>query len=62
MKGEFLRGIAIGLAIVAVLACIAAIVIAYYKEGRINFVPIGLAAVMTAAIMLATRNKKSMDE
>ena len=62
MKGEFLRGLAIGLAIVAFLAGITAFIIAYVRKGEINFFPIGMSVVILAAIMLATRNKKSMDE
>jgi hypothetical protein len=62
MKTEFLRGLAIGLAIVAFLAGIAAFVIVYIKKGEISFLPIGISAVILASIMLATRTKKSMDE
>lgn len=62
MKTDFLRGLAIGLAIVAFLAGLAAIIISYVKNGEFNFYPVGIMAVMAAAIMLATRTKKSMDE
>lgn len=62
MKTDFLRRLAIGLAIVAFLAGVAAFVIAYIKKGEISFLPIGISAVILASIMLATRTKKSMDE
>ncbi len=62
MKTDFLRGLAIGLAIVAFLAGLAALIISYLKKGEFSFFPVGIMAVMTAAIILATRTKKSMDE
>ncbi|MGI8670199.1 MAG: hypothetical protein ACR2J3_10205 [Aridibacter sp.] len=62
MKTDFLRGLAIGLAIVAFFAGITAFLIGYFKNGEINFLPIGITAVILASIMLATRTKKSIDE
>ncbi len=62
MKTDFLRGLAIGLAIVAFLAGVAAFIIAYVNKGELNFLPVGIGGVILASIMLATRTKKSMDE
>lgn len=62
MKTDFLRGLAIGLAIVAFLAGITAFIVAYFKNGEISVLPIGIGFVILAAIMLATRTKKSIDE
>lgn len=55
---KFLRGISIGLAIVAMLAIIAALVIGYMKDGQINYLMIGLAAVILSANLLALRKRK----
>ena len=62
VKTDFLRGLAIGLAIVAFLAGIAAFLISYFKNGEINAMPVGIGMIILAAILLATRTKKSIDE
>lgn len=56
---RFLRGISIGLAIVAMIAIIAAIVVGYMKDGSVNYLLIALAAVILSANVLALRRKKS---
>ncbi len=62
MKTDFLRSLAIGLAIVAFLAGVVAFVISYVKNGEINALPVGIGFVLLAAIMLATRTKRSINE
>ncbi len=55
---RFLRGISIGLAIAAMIAIIAAIAIGYMKDGSVNYLLIGLAAVILSANVLALKKRK----
>lgn len=59
---RFLRGMSIGLAIAAMFAIIAAIVIGYMKDGSVNYLLIGLAAVILSANVLALKKRKPASE
>ncbi|CAN5133478.1 hypothetical protein BH20ACI1_BH20ACI1_07070 [soil metagenome] len=58
-NSRFLRGMALGLTIVAVIAIVVALVVGYRKNGEINFLLIGLAAVVLTANLLAIRKSKT---
>lgn len=55
---RFLRRISIVLAVAAMLAIISAIVVGYIRDGSVNYVLIGLAAVILSANVLALRKRK----
>ncbi|MEO6589052.1 MAG: hypothetical protein ABIP06_06970, partial [Pyrinomonadaceae bacterium] len=57
-NSKFLRGISLGLSLVAVFAVIVALIVGYRKDGEINFVLIGLAAVILSANLLIVRSRK----
>ncbi len=58
-NSKFLRGTALGLTLAAVVAIVVALVVGYRKNGEINLLLIGLAAVVLTANLLAIRKSKS---
>lgn len=58
-NSKFMRGIALGLTLVAVVAIIIALVVGYRKNGEVNFLLIGLAAVVLSANLLIIRSSKT---
>lgn len=56
---KYLRRLSIGLAIAAILTIIAALIIGFMKDGQINYLMIGLAAVILSANLMALRKRKS---
>lgn len=58
-NSRVLRGMALGLTIVAMIAIIVALVAGYMKDGQINYTLIALAAVVLTANLLAVRKRKT---
>lgn len=58
-NSKFFRGIALGLALVAMVAIVVALVVGYRKNGEINFLLIGLAAVVLSANLLVIKSGKT---
>ncbi len=54
-----MRGIALGLTLVAVIAIVVALIVGYSKNGEINFLLIGLAAVVLSANLLIIKSGKT---
>ena len=53
-----MRGLALGLSIVAVIGMILALIVGYVNNGEINYLVIGLVAVVLSANLLVIRSKK----
>ncbi len=58
-NSKFFKGIALGLALVAMVAIVVALVVGYRKNGEINFLLIGLAAVVLSANLLVIKSGKA---
>ncbi len=58
-NSRFFKGIALGLAAVALIAIVVALVVGYRKNGEINFLLIGLAAVVLSANLLVIKSGKA---
>ena len=58
-NSKFLKGISLGLALVALVAVIVALVVGYRKDGEINFLLIALAAVILSANLLVIKSGKA---
>ena len=56
---KVMRGVAIGLAIVASIAGVAAFIVGYVRKGELNFFMIGMAVLMVVLVALILKNKKS---
>lgn len=58
-NSKVLRGIALGLTIAAMIAIVIALVVGFIKNGEVNFLLIGLAAVVLTANLLAIKTNKA---
>ncbi|MEP7039325.1 MAG: hypothetical protein ABI891_13405 [Acidobacteriota bacterium] len=58
-NSKFMRGIALGLTLVGVIAIVVALTVGYRKNGEINFLLIGLAAVVLSANLLIIKSGKT---
>ncbi len=58
-NSKFFRGIALGLALVALVAIVVALVVGYRTNGEINFLLIGLAAVVLSANLLVIKSGRN---
>ena len=58
-NSKALRGFALGLTLVAVVAIVVALVVGYRKNGEINFLLIGIAAVLLTANLLVSKKSKT---
>ena len=58
-NSKFFKGIALGLAAVALLAIIVALIVGYRENGEINLLLIGLAAVVLSANLLVIKSGKT---
>ncbi len=58
-NSRFFKGISLGLSLVAFVAIVVALVVGYRKNGEINFLLIGLAAVVLSANLLVIKSSKA---
>ena len=58
-NSNFMRGISLGLTLVAFLAIAIALIVGYRKDGEINFLLIGLAAVVLSANLLVIKSRRT---
>ncbi|MEO8072962.1 MAG: hypothetical protein ABI686_06915 [Acidobacteriota bacterium] len=58
-NSKFMRGIALGLTLVGVIAIVVALTVGYRKNGEINFLLIGLASVVLSANLLIIKSGKT---
>lgn len=62
LKSKRLDKIVFGLAIAAIIAAVGVFIIGYLEDGSFGYLPIGIIAVIAAALLLLTRSRKSIDE
>lgn len=58
-NSQFMRGIALGLSIVALVAIIAALIIGYVNDGEVNFLLISIAALVLSANLLVIKSRRN---
>lgn len=54
-----MRGMALGLSIVALIAVISALVVGYMTDGEINFLLIAMAGVILSANLLVIKSRRN---
>ncbi len=58
-NSNFMKGISLGLTLVAFLAIVIALIVGYRKDGEVNFLLIGLAAVVLSANLLVIKSRRT---